>query len=125
TKPFEPKELLFKITSLLQGFSIPGEDVITIGDTVINKKSYEVICKGNTLILPSKEFELLHHLASFPGQIFSKEHLIASIWCSDCHRDGPSIEVLVQHLRERLRYRTDDFEIQMINGLGYQLEIKV
>lgn len=123
TKPFEPKELAFRIKALLRRFRVAGgEDAITFNQTVINKKSYEVTCNGHTLILPLKEFELLYQLASFPGQTFTREDLITKVWGSDFTGDDRTVDVHIKRLRERFQGRTDDFHIRTVRGLGYQLE---
>lgn len=124
TKPFEPKELVFRIKALLRRFRVAGgEDVITFNQTVINKKSYEVTSNGHTLILPLKEFELLYQLASFPGRTFTREDLIAKVWGSDFVGDDRTVDVHIKRLRERFQNRTGDFIIRTVRGLGYQLEV--
>lgn len=122
TKPFEPKELIFRIKALLRRFRVAGEDIITFNQTVINKKSYEVTCNSHTLILPLKEFELLYQLASFPGRTFTREDLITKVWGSDFSGDDRTVDVHIKRLRERFQDRTDDFHIRTVRGLGYQLE---
>lgn len=123
TKPFEPKELIFRIKALLRRFHIAGgEDVITFNQTVINKKSYEVTTHGHTMILPLKEFELLYQLASFPGRTFTREDLITKVWGADFIGDDRTVDVHIKRLRERFQNRTDDFHIRTVRGLGYQLE---
>lgn len=123
TKPFEPKELIFRIKALLRRFQVATEKVITFNQTVINKKSYEVTCSGHTLILPLKEFELLYQLASFPERTFTREDLIVKVWGSDFKGDDRTVDVHIKRLRERFRNRTDDFTIRTVRGLGYQLEV--
>ena len=65
TKPFEPQELLFRIKALLRRYQMVSAESIKLGDTIMNRKGYEVHCKGKQLMLPLKEFELLFQLASY------------------------------------------------------------
>jgi DNA-binding response OmpR family regulator len=66
-KPFEPKELIFRIKALLRRYdNQPAESIVCIGSTTINKKSYEVQIGVRTILLPLKEFELLYFLMSKP-----------------------------------------------------------
>lgn len=59
-KPFEPKELIYRIKALLRRFDHQGEEsILRVGSTTINKKSYEVQIGNQTFLLPLKEFELL------------------------------------------------------------------
>ncbi|WP_341284484.1 response regulator transcription factor [Priestia megaterium] len=123
TKPFEPKELIFRIKALLRRYEVVNEKMIVLNNTSIDRKSYEVHCSGRLLILPMKEFELLAQLASYPGRIFTREELIHLIWGADFNGDNRTIDVHVKRLRERFEY-TDDFVITTVRGVGYKLEVK-
>ncbi|WP_106495408.1 response regulator transcription factor [Lentibacillus sp. Marseille-P4043] len=124
-KPFEPKEILFRIKALLRRFQMTSEEVITLGSTVINRKSYEVQSQGKTMILPLKEFELLAQLASYPNRIFSREQLIELVWGSDYEGNDRTVDVHIKRLRERFAKTSHDFSIQTVRGLGYKLETKM
>ncbi|MBM7646293.1 DNA-binding response OmpR family regulator [Scopulibacillus daqui] len=122
TKPFEPKELLFRIKALLRRYQIVNADKIHLNDTVIDRKSYEVHCSGKLLMLPMKEFELLSQLASYPDRIFTREELIQLIWGADFDGDERTVDVHIKRLRERFS-NTDDFCIRTVRGVGYKLEV--
>ncbi len=122
TKPFEPKELIFRIKALLRRYEVVNEKMIVLNNTSIDRKSYEVHCSGRLLILPMKEFELLAQLASYPGRIFTREELIHLIWGADFNGDNRTIDVHVKRLRERFGH-TDDFVITTVRGVGYKLEV--
>jgi two-component system, OmpR family, response regulator len=123
TKPFEPKELLFRIKALLRRYQMVNAEKIELNGTVIDRKSYEVTCNNKLLMLPMKEFELLSQLASFPGRIFSREELIQLIWGVDFEGDDRTVDVHIKRLRERFSNRTDDFSIKTVRGVGYKLEV--
>lgn len=120
-KPFEPKEVLFRIKALLRRFQIPNETAISIGEAVINRKSYEVESNGKTFILPLKEFELLAQLASYPNQTFTREQLIELIWGNDFEGYDRTVDVHIKRIRERFPEHEHGFSIQTIRGLGYKL----
>lgn len=123
TKPFEPKELLFRIKALLRRYQMVNAERITLNETIIDRKSYEVHCTGKLLMLPMKEFELLAQLASYPDRIFSRAELIQLIWGSDFVGDDRTVDVHIKRLRERFSERTDDFCIKTVRGIGYKLEV--
>jgi two-component system, OmpR family, response regulator len=124
-KPFEPKELSFRIKALLRRYDKQAdESLLTIGNTTINKKSYEVQIGNRTLLLPLKEFELLTYLASNPKQVFSREHLINQIWGLDFEGDERTVDVHIKRLRERFSALTNDFKINTVRGVGYLLEVQ-
>ncbi|HLR81046.1 MAG TPA: response regulator transcription factor [Bacillota bacterium] len=121
-KPFDPKEILFRIKALLRRFQMMSEEMIQVGQTIINRKSYEVQTNGQTVILPLKEFELLAQLASYPGRTFTREQLIDFVWGSDFTGNDRTVDVHIKRLRERFPAETHDFRIQTVRGLGYKLE---
>jgi two-component system, OmpR family, response regulator len=122
-KPFEPKELHFRIQALLRRYNKePDEPVVKIGRTIINKNSYEVQIEERTILLPLKEFELLFWLMSHPSQVFTRDQLIEQIWGMDYEGDDRTVDVHIKRLRERFAPLTDDFHIKTVRGVGYALE---
>jgi two-component system, OmpR family, response regulator len=122
-KPFEPRELIFRIEALLRRYDRQSdESLIHLGNTAINKKSYEVQIGERTIILPLKEFELLHFLSSNPMQVFTRDHLIEKVWGMDYEGDERTVDVHIKRLRERFTKLTNDFQIKTIRGVGYLLE---
>jgi DNA-binding response OmpR family regulator len=123
-KPFEPKELLFRIKALLRRYQTVSSKRIRMRDTVIDRTSYEVRVGGEAIALPLKEFELLAQLAAFPNMTFTREQLLDAIWGADFDGDSRTIDVHIKRLRERFHGRTDDFTITTVRGLGYKLEVQ-
>lgn len=122
-KPFEPKELSFRIKALLRRYENDfDEDLLRIGSTIINKRSYEVQIEHRTILLPLKEFELLYFLLSHPMQVFTRNHLIEKIWGIDYEGDERTVDVHIKRLRERFTKLTNDFQIKTVRGVGYLLE---
>lgn len=124
TKPFAPKELLFRIKALLRRYQKVNEEKIIMNGTTIDRRSYEVECGGQLMMLPMKEFELLAQLASFPGRIFTRGELIHLIWGIDFSGDDRTVDVHIKRIRERFSGRTDDFLIKTVRGVGYKMELK-
>ena len=123
-KPFEPKEVLFRVKALLRRYKMISSEQIVLHHTVIDRKSYEVKCHDHTIMLPLKEFILLAQLASYPGRIFTREELIELIWGADFEGDVRTVDVHIKRLRERFSKRTDDFSIVTVRGMGYKLEVR-
>jgi two-component system, OmpR family, response regulator len=122
-KPFEPKELLFRIKALLRRYDKQlDESIIRLGNTTINKHSYEVQVADRTLFLPLKEFELLYFLILNPMKVFSRNQLIEQIWGFEYDGDERTVDVHIKRLRERFSKLTDDFQIKTVRGVGYLLE---
>ena len=80
TKPVDYEELIWRIQALLRRAHIASEQQILVGDTRLDSASYTVTCRGQTLELPKKEFDLLYKLLSYPGQIFTRSQLLDDVW---------------------------------------------
>ncbi|HLR52526.1 MAG TPA: response regulator transcription factor [Candidatus Avamphibacillus sp.] len=121
-KPFEPREVIFRIRALLRRFQMINENIIMIGNVAIDLQSYEVVAGGKTMILPLKEFELLAQLANSPDRIFSREQLIDLVWGNDFAGKDRTVDVHVKRLRERFNPKEHQFTIETVRGVGYKLK---
>ncbi|WP_282939298.1 response regulator transcription factor [Paenibacillus sp. RC67] len=123
-KPFDPIELVIRVRALLKRYKIAASHVIQIGNALLDQSSHEMKVGEETVLLPLKEFELLFKLASYPGQIFTREQLIQQIWGMDYEGDERTVDVHIKRLRERFHQKHASFKISTIRGLGYRLEME-
>ncbi|MDH3795598.1 MAG: response regulator transcription factor, partial [Flavobacteriaceae bacterium] len=82
TKPVKPKVLLSKVKALLRRLreeKSKQEDILKIGELIINREEYRVVNHGMNLILPRKEFELLALLASKPDKVFRRDVILDEV----------------------------------------------
>ena len=117
TKPIKPRVLLSKIKALLRR---PSVNKIVEDDKVsleINRDKYLAICNGKEFTLPKKEFELLALLFSKPGNVFTREVILAKVWGDDIVVGDRTIDVHIRKLREKIG---NDY-IKTIKGVGYKL----
>lgn len=122
-KPFEPKELLFRIEALLRRYHKELDNsIVKLGNMTVNIQNYEVKIGERIFLLPLKEFELLYYLASNPMQVFTRNQLIEHIWGMDFEGDERTVDVHVKRLRERFSTISIDFQIKTVRGVGYLLE---
>ena len=113
TKPIDPEEML------LRRARIASEQRITLGDVVLDYNSLTVSRKGESQVLPQKEFMLLYKLLSDPGKIFTRIQLMDEIWGAESETGWETVTVHVGRLRRRFE-DWDDFEIVSVRGLGYK-----
>lgn len=123
-KPFEPKEILFRIQAILRRYDKSVDPFIEVGSMKINRQSYEVMIGKKTLFLPLKEFELLSVLASRVNHVCTREFLIERVWGIDFEGDDQTLNVHVKRVREKLRSLSSDIWITTIRGVGYKLEVE-
>ena len=92
------------------------EITITMNDLNEYLKKYKITSKGEEIILPRKEFELLSLLASKPGKVFKRDEILDSVWGSEVIVGGRTIDVHIRKLREKI----GDDSFKTIKGVGYK-----
>ena len=122
-KPFEPRELLFRIKAILRRYDKAVDINIQAGPLKVNRQSYEVSIGKKVLLLPLKEFELLSVLASKPNQVFERDFLIERIWGFDYEGDEQTLNVHIKRLRDKLEGLPEGIHITTVRGVGYKLEV--
>ncbi|VEF46533.1 DNA-binding response regulator [Bacillus freudenreichii] len=122
-KPFEPKELLFRINAILRRYDKAVDMLIEVGPLKINRQSYEVSAGKKMILLPLKEFELLSLLASRPHQVFTREVLLERVWGFDYEGDEQTLNVHIKRLRDKLEKLAENVIISTVRGVGYKLEV--
>ncbi|WP_110931919.1 response regulator transcription factor [Paenibacillus bouchesdurhonensis] len=123
-KPFEPKELLFRIAVILRRYEKEYQSVIQVGNVTISRQTYEVSTGERTLVMPLKEFELLALLASRPNHIMERSMIMEKIWGHDYEGDDYTLNTHIKRLRERLTQLGANVEISTTRGVGYRLEVQ-
>src|SRR3989440_8560070 len=75
TKPFSMRELIARVRALLrrQEPVVPNRVAIQRGVLRIDPSAHSVTVSGKDIELSALEFRLLHHLASHPGMVFSRD----------------------------------------------------
>jgi DNA-binding response OmpR family regulator len=96
-----------------------NERKITCGSTILDLDSLTVIQGESVAVLPLKEFNLLYKLLANPNKIFTRQQLMDEIWGMDSESDERTVDVHINHLRERFR-SCGDFDIVTVRGLGYK-----
>jgi DNA-binding response OmpR family regulator len=125
TKPFEPKELSARIRALLRRVrpSSPGHTHLRFGDLEVIPDEGVVRKDGTEVHLTKTEFRLLVELASSPGRVHSREHLLEKVWGYDYFGDGRLVDVHVRRLRTKVEADPAmPRHVVTVRGLGYKLQ---
>lgn len=127
TKPFSLAEIEVRVQALLRRVrSIkpsPSQRLI-FKQLAINPEGREVTLNEKPLNLTALEFNILHFLASHPGQAWSRPQLIQKIWGCDYVGDGRVVDVHIGQLRKKLEADTSVPEfIKTVRGYGYKFEM--
>ena len=117
-KPIKPRVLISRIKALLRR----TESKVNVESSVeleIDIEKYVAILKGEEMLLPKKEFELLALLFSKPGKVFTREVILARVWGDDIIVGDRTIDVHIRKLREKIGNQY----IKTVKGVGYKLKL--
>lgn len=129
-KPFSVPELLARIRALLRrGRPVaagPLPDALRFGDVEIDFRRFDALKAGRPVELSRKEFGLLRHLASRPGEVVTREELLDEVWGYSNYPTTRTVDNHVAQLRSKLE---DDVasprHLVTVHGVGYKLIIDV
>ncbi len=121
-KPIDLDEMILRVNALLRRSRIVTDHIIKIKEVIINEDNYSVSKNTERIVLPKKEFQLLHKLVSYPSRIFTRSQLMEDIWGLDVETDERTVDVHIKRLREKFE-SWEEFEISTVRGLGYKVEI--
>lgn len=130
-KPFSMAELMARVAAQLRRSKEYhrqeplGDDTISFGELVLDKKSC-CACRGDTTIeLNAKEYLLLKHLMEHPNRVFTKKQLYHAVWGEDYYYDDNTIMVHISHIRNKVeRDPRNPQHLITIRGLGYKFQTR-
>ena len=122
TKPFDTRELLACINTLLrrQGKQV---DELTFGNTALDLETCTLICGEKSLRLSAREFDVMRFLLQSKDRILPKEMILARVWGYDSNAVENHVEVYIGFLRKKLKAIGSNVRIEAIRRLGYHLEV--
>jgi DNA-binding response OmpR family regulator len=121
-KPFEPRELVARVETLLRrSRSAPGRRLTAGGDLTLDTDTRRVLLAGGDIELTTMEFELLRLLMGSRGRVLSRDVLLGELRGVGSEVYDRSIDMLVSRLRRKLGddSRSPRF-VRTIRGVGYQ-----
>ncbi len=127
TKPFSPREVLARVKAVLRRIHEMKEvgkgSHLVAGNLDIDMSAFIVKLDGKVIPCTPKEIEILWTLASNPGLVFSREHLLQSIWGYDFLGDTRAVDSHIKRIRAKLCIEGNDWDIKTVWGVGYRFEI--
>jgi DNA-binding response OmpR family regulator len=122
TKPFNPRELVARVKSVLRRATadrrIDEGDEIRHGDLLINSGRREVLVGDDEIQLAPKEFDLLWELLDHRGIVLTRDQLLERVWGYTFAGDTRTVDVHVRQIRRKLG---DASPIVTVWGVGYKV----
>lgn len=123
TKPFDMRELLARLKSLIRRMqkieSKQERAEITLRGIELNVSHRTAYAGGTMLELTPKEYDLLKLLVASPDRVFTREQLLDLVWGIDYFGGTRTVDIHVQRLRKKLGSSYSDI-IQTVHGMGYK-----
>jgi len=117
--PYRPAELAARLKhAVARAERAPSASTITVGDLALDPDSYEVRVRGAHVDLTLKEYELLKHLITHPGRVFTRDQLLSSIWGYEYFGGTRTVDVHIRRLRVKLG-EAGEGSISTVRGVGY------
>lgn len=139
-KPFDDDEIVMRVGALLRRAAMAADTApenrpraatarqlmqpVTIGDLVIDPRRCEVTVAGRAVALTPKEFQILALMADHPGEVFTNEELVETIWGKEYAGEAISIPVYIRRIRLKIEKDPSRPEyLQTVWRFGYKLGV--
>ncbi len=131
TKPFSMRELIARVTAQIRRMQMiksisqnATDEILDLGELVINRASRDVILNGKSVDLRPREFDLLTHMAANPGRVYTRDQLLHDVWGFEYIGDTRTVDVHVRWLR--LKIEEDPARpkfLGTVRGVGYRINV--
>ncbi|OLO27024.1 DNA-binding response regulator [Alkalihalophilus pseudofirmus] len=123
SKPFDEGELLARIEAIIRRTSDKTEDgPLSFHGLTVDLTTIEVQYQNKKIPMTPKEFSLLELFLLNQNKVFSREHLLSTLWGFRMDTEDRTIDSHIRNLREKLRnssFPVDD-HLKTVWGIGYK-----
>ena len=118
-KPFDVVELVARVEAVLRRYN-KAEQIVTVGDVVVDAEARRVTKGGQPVVLTNKEFGLLMLFVKNKNVALFRETLYEKVWEGEYFGDSRTLDLHVQRLRRKLGW---EHNLVAVYKVGYRLEI--
>ncbi len=129
TKPFSPREVVFRMKAQLRRQQYQAKlylgcnDTLCVGPLSLDRESCRAYKSGQEISLTGREFLLLSYLMENADKIISKERLYEQVWGEYSSICDNTIMVHIRHIREKIENTpSNPQQLITVKGLGYKLK---
>jgi DNA-binding response OmpR family regulator len=122
TKPFNMKELLLRVKSILKRTSKKlSEGKLSYRDLVLDKSNRTLSVDGNIVEVTKLEFDLLSEFIINKNSVLERDYLLENVWGDSENYQYKTVNVAINRLKEKIDPDKSKEYIQTVRGVGYKL----
>ena len=122
TKPFDTAELLARVGALTRRRGEVVVDKLSYKGLDLDLNSAELSCKGESVQLSKKEFDVIKTFLYNPSMTITTENLLSNVWGIESDATDNNVEVYISFIRKKLKYLKAPVTIKKLQKIGYRLE---
>jgi len=120
TKPFSPREVVARVKVAVRHTSgRQPSPTLQVGEVELDSQQRRVRVSGEEISLTTTEFDLLEHLMTRPGRVYTREELLSQVWGYAAVVSTRTVDVHVAQVRAKLGAASP---IRTVRGVGYAAE---
>lgn len=123
SKPFDTRELLARIRTMMRIQGIQTDEIFQAGNIRLNCATLEMNSERSSFRLSGKEFQMMKIFVSNPGVPISADTLLDKIWGTDSGEGKETVWAYISFLRKKLEALYADVGIHGVDKEFYQLEV--
>ena len=122
TKPFNMKELLLRVKSILKRTSKKLHDgKLFYRDLILDKSNRTLSVDGNVVDVTKLEFDLLSEFIINKNSVLERDYLLENVWGDSENYQYKTVNVAINRLKEKIDPDKSKEYIQTVRGVGYKL----
>jgi two-component system, OmpR family, response regulator MtrA len=123
TKPFSPRELVARVTSVLRRTRAAADPTrpMELGELTVDTVRHRAFVDGAELALTATEFDLLAYLMRRPGWVFTRDQLLSEVWGYSSPAGTRTVDVHIAQLRAKIGPASP---IRTVRGVGYSVDAR-
>lgn len=121
-KPFDSRELLARIRTMIRVQNLPDAKVMQTGNIQLNPETLELSSESSSFRLVGKEFQMMEILMTNPDSLIETDYFMEKVWGSDRGEEKQVVWVYISFLRKKLKALHANIRIADVDRKGYRLE---
>ena len=121
-KPFNMKELLYRVKAILRRTNAIEYERLTARDIVMDFNTRKTFIESNEVDLTKLEFELLSLFIKNKNRVLEREYLLQNVWNDNDATQKRTVNVTINRLKKKIDPKEDKEYIVPVRGIGYKFQ---